>query len=183
MRKSVTEGSPQLARSGNQKTNSKRNSIIIGLEGVLESISRKEKSMNRNLVTTITIGIFALIAVLWAAQPGRGADVKTYPEMAPLDQYLMADRDAEIALARTAAPPSISSNATVMVLGSHGYETAVKGKNGFVCVVERAWMGAFDSPEFWNAKDRSPSCFNPQAARSVLPITDHGRYQKGVSEQ
>ena len=61
-----------------------------------------------------------------------------YPSMAPLEQYLMADRNAEIALARSAAPPSISRDAEVMVLGSHGYETAVKGKNGFVCIVERS---------------------------------------------
>jgi hypothetical protein len=105
--------------------------------------------MNRKMVRTITLGTFALVAVLCAARPGCAADAKApYPNMAPLDQYLMADRDAEIALARSAAPPSISSDATVMVLGRHGYETAVEGKNGFVCIVERAWMGAFDSPEF-----------------------------------
>jgi hypothetical protein len=57
--------------------------------------------------------------------------------MAPLDQYLMVDRDAEIAMARSAAPEAISRDAYVLVLGRHGYETAVKGKNGFVCVVER----------------------------------------------
>ena len=128
--------------------------------------------MNRKSVITVTLQTFALLAVLCAARSGRAADATTpYSSMAPLDQYLMPDRDAEIALARSAAPPSISSDATVMVLGKHGYETAVEGKNGFVCVVERAWMGAFDSPEFWNAKNRGPSCFNPQAARSVLPIT------------
>jgi len=94
-----------------------------------------------------------------------------YPSMAPLDQYLMKDHDAEIALARSAAPKSISENATVLVLDRHGYETAVEGKNGFVCVVERAWMSPADSPEFWNPKLRGPICFNPPAARSVLPIT------------
>jgi len=91
--------------------------------------------------------------------------------MAPLDQYLMEDRNAEIDLARTAAPPSISRDATVMVLGRHGYETAVEGKNGFVCMVDRAWMGSFDSPEFWNPKNRGPVCYNPPAARSILPLT------------
>jgi hypothetical protein len=128
--------------------------------------------MNRKMVRTITLGTFALVAGLCAARPGRAADANTpYPNMAPLDQYLMADRNAEIALARSAAPPSISGDATVMVLGTHGYETAVEGKNGFVCIVERAWMGAFDSPEFWNPKNRGPSCFNPPAARSGMPIT------------
>ena len=31
-----------------------------------------------------------------------------------------------------------STTPTVMVLGRHGYETAVEGKNGFVCIMERA---------------------------------------------
>jgi len=128
--------------------------------------------MNGKIVRTITLATFALIAVLGATRPGRTADAKTpYPSMAPLEQYLMADREAEITLARSAAPPSVSRDATVMVLGTHGYETAVEGTNGFVCVVERAWMGPFDSPEFWNPKNRGPLCFNPPAARSILPLT------------
>src|SRR6202041_3073642 len=116
--------------------------------------------MNRKIVRTITLGTFALVAVLCAARPGRAADAKTpYPGMAPLGQYLITDRDAEIALARTAAPPSISRDATVMVLGRHGYETAVEGKNGFVCLVERAWNGSFEKDrEFWNPKNQGPDC-------------------------
>ncbi|MFK2879306.1 hypothetical protein ISP25_19725 [Rhodanobacter hydrolyticus] len=94
-----------------------------------------------------------------------------YPVMAPLSQYLMADRDAEIALARSAAPKSISGDATVLVLGPHGYVTAVKGKNGFVCLVDRAWTAQFDFPEFWNPRLRGPMCLNPPAARSILPMT------------
>lgn len=88
--------------------------------------------------------------------------------MAPLDQYMM-DRDAEIALAKTAAPPSISGDATIMVLTPHGYETAVTGSNGFVCFVERAWLAEFGNPIFWNSAVRGPDCLNPPAARSVLP--------------
>ena len=123
--------------------------------------------MNRTLIKTIALGAFVLGA--WQAQ---AQDAKApYPSMAPPDQYLIADRNAEIALARSAAPASISRDAKVMVLGSHGYETAVEGKNGFVCMVERAWMNPFDSPEFWNPKNRSPICLNPPAARTVLPIT------------
>ncbi|NID15830.1 hypothetical protein HBF32_10215 [Luteibacter yeojuensis] len=90
--------------------------------------------------------------------------------MAPIDQYLMADRDAEIALARSAAPASISRDATVLVLGRKGYETAAEGTNGFVCVVARSWTGPFDWPEFWNPKIRAADCLNPQAARSIVPI-------------
>src|SRR5271167_2012918 len=94
--------------------------------------------------------IIALIFFLGSPWLTRAQENKTpYPSMAPLDQYLIADRNAEIALARTAAPPSISGDAKVMVLGSHGYETAVEGKNGFVCMVKRAWMNPFDAPEFW----------------------------------
>ena len=128
--------------------------------------------MFRNRSSAVVCSIFVAILAVGTGRRVHGQDSKNrYSNMASLDQYLMADRDAEIALARSAAPPSISSAATVMVLGRRGYETAVEGKNGFVCIVERAWMGAFDSPEFWNAKNRGPSCFNPQAARSVLPIT------------
>lgn len=93
-----------------------------------------------------------------------------YPEMAPVDQYLMADRKAEIALARSAAPDSISRDATILVLGRKGYETAAEGKNGFVCVVGRSWTGPFDWPEFWSPKIRAADCLNPQAARSIVPI-------------
>ena len=98
-------------------------------------------------------------------------DPTQYPaSMARLDQYLM-DRNDEIALARSAAPPSISQDATVMVLGRHGYETAIEGKNGFVCNVDRSWMDQFEnSPEFWNPKRRGPVCYNPQAARTLIPI-------------
>jgi hypothetical protein len=78
----------------------------------------------------------------------------------------MTDRQAEIALARSAAPPSISADAEVLV---PGYETAVKGTNGFVCFVERSWTSPLGDPDFWNPKERSPNCFNPPAVRSVLP--------------
>ena len=128
--------------------------------------------MKRKSVKMMALGFFALALALGAARQARAQDSKTpYPSMAPLDQYLIADRNAETALARTAAPPSISRDAKVMVLGPHGYETAVEGKNGFVCIVERAWMSPFESLEFWNPKNRSPICYNPQAARTILPIT------------
>jgi len=94
-----------------------------------------------------------------------------YASMAPLDQYLMEDRSSEIALARSAAPESISRDAEVLVLGRRGYETAVKGTNGFVCMVERSWTAPIDDPNFWNPKLRAPICFNAAASRSYLPRT------------
>ena len=96
------------------------------------------------------------------------AQAAPYAAMAPVNQYMM-DRNAEIALAKSAAPPSISDQATVMVLTPHGYETAVKGSNGFVCFVERAWLAELTNPIFWNPAVRGPDCLNPPAARSVLP--------------
>src|ERR1035438_1046330 len=95
---------------------------------------------------------------------------RTVPEHGPLDQYLM-ERNAEIALARSAAPESISQDAEVMVLGRRGYETVVKGKNGFVCMVQRSWAAGIDDPDFWNPKLRAANCFNPPAARTYLPNT------------
>ena len=116
------------------------------------------------------IASFVLLIVAGAAWPARAQDSQPpYPKMAPLDQYLMG-RDAEIALARSGAPASISRDAEVMVLGRHGYETAVKGKNGFVCVVERGWNSPADAPEFWNPKLRGANCYNPPAARTILPL-------------
>jgi hypothetical protein len=94
-----------------------------------------------------------------------------YPSMASIEQYLMPDRDAEIALARSAAPEAISADAKILVLGWRGYETAIEGRNGFVCMVERSWMSPFNSAEFWNPKTRAPMCFNPAAAQSILPLT------------
>ncbi len=128
--------------------------------------------MNRKRFAADTLLIFALIFAIVTPGHVQGQDKKDpYPSMAALDQYLIADRNAEIALARTAAPPSVSGDATVVILGPHGFETAAQGKNGFVCIVERAWTSPFDSLEFWNPKNRSPICYNPQAARTILPIT------------
>jgi hypothetical protein len=116
----------------------------------------------RNMIT-----VFALMAALGA---GGAATAKAeYPVMAPLAQYAMASQAAEVALARSAAPASISRDAEVMTLGEHGYETAVKGSNGFVCIVERSWANGVVEDEFWNPKLRGPLCFNAAAARSVLP--------------
>jgi hypothetical protein len=105
-------------------------------------------------------------------QRGHAQTVKSrYAQRAPVAEYLATDVDAEASLARSAAPSAISRNATVMVLKRSGYEVAHKGTNGFVCLVERAWMGPFDNADFWNPKVRGAICFNPPAARSVLPIT------------
>ena len=125
--------------------------------------------MLKKKVTAIAITGFALLAVLGTAHHAMAQDATIpYPRMAPIEQYLMA-RDAEIALARSAAPDAVSHDASVLVLTRHGYETAVEGKNGWVCWVGRGWMAMFDHPEFWNPKVRAAECLNLPAARTVLP--------------
>ena len=136
--------------------------------------------MRKKKVHAIVIKSFALLVVLGTAHLGTSNHAMAqnaatpYPKMAPIEQYLM-ERTAEIALARSAAPESISADAEVMVLGRHGFETAVKGKNGFVCIVGRGWSSAAD-PDFWNPKVRVPICMNSPASRTYLPaitkITD-----------
>jgi hypothetical protein len=131
----------------------------------------QERSKKGGIAEAIAVGALALVAALGASPQAQAQDTKApYPSMAPPDRYLM-ERNAEIALARSAAPVAISRDAEVSVLGRHGYETAVKGKNGWVCVVERSWMSPFNHWEFWNPKLRGPICYNPPAARSVLPLT------------
>jgi hypothetical protein len=128
--------------------------------------------MRRIQVSAIAVKKIAMVFLVVTARQAIAQDVKApYPNMAPVDQYLMEDREVEIALARSAAPESISRDAEILVLGRHGYETAVKGKNGFVCIVERSWTAPIDDPGFWNPKGRAPLCLNAAAARSYLPRT------------
>src|SRR5580692_6352036 len=123
----------------------------------------------RNIFLSAFVFAATLIATDPAARPTAAQDAKDpYPTMAPIEQYLM-DRDAEIALARGAAPDAISKDASVFVLTRHGYVTAVQGTNGWVCWVGRSWGAMFDHPEFWNPKVRAAECINPPAVRSVLP--------------
>ena len=92
-----------------------------------------------------------------------------FSRMMPLAQYLITDRATEIAVAKSAAPAAISDHADVWILGRHGYEIAVRGTNGFACMVERAWTSDFDEPDFMNPTAREPTCFNAAAARTILP--------------
>jgi hypothetical protein len=125
--------------------------------------------MQKKALTFLALAFFVLAARFSATCQAK-AEKTSYPAMAPLDQYLMRDVNSEIVLARSGAPASISDGAGVMVLGAKGYTTAVKGTNGFLCIVERSWGAATDEPEFWNPKVRAPICFNPQAAKTFAPI-------------
>jgi len=127
--------------------------------------------MSTKLIQALVVSASLLFASA-AAWNARAQDANaSYATMAPVDRYLSADRDAEIALAKSAAPPGISGGAEILMLGKDGYTTAIAGKNGFTCLVERAWMSPIDSPEFWNPRMRGPICYNPAATRTILPYT------------
>jgi hypothetical protein len=125
--------------------------------------------MNRYRFSTFAFLLCTLICALGASYPMEEQDKNNYPTMAPVQKYLM-DRDAEIALARSAGPASIARDAKILVFGLHGYETAVEGQNGFVCMADRGWMLPFDKPDFWNPKVRLPLCLNSPGARFHLPL-------------
>src|SRR5262245_35882449 len=96
--------------------------------------------------------------------------VAQYP---PLREYLMS-RDAEIALAKSAAPANISDHATVKVLTASGYEVVHQGNNGFVCMVMRGCAAPTYTPTqfrnlVYDATVRAPICFDPAASRTVMP--------------
>jgi hypothetical protein len=134
----------------------------------MKSINQAAFVAVRSTVASATLVIFMNCTFMNCLAIAQG-DKDPYPKMAPQSQYLMDDRNAEITLARSAAPASISREAEVLVLEKNGYHSAGKGSNGFVCLVQRSWAASLDDPEFWNPKLRSPICLNPAAARSFLP--------------
>ena len=145
--------------------------LPYGLYHKEESLSQA-RSMKLKGLKAIASRCPLLVVVLAATWQAWAQDATApFASIAPLEQYLITDRNAEIALARSAAPEAISRDAEVMVLGRHGYETAIQGKNGFVCIVERSWTAPADDPDFGNPKGRAPICLNAAAARSYLPRT------------
>ena len=121
------------------------------------------------MAARVAVGALALVTLLSMTASTRAQDERPYPKMLPLAQYLM-DRDAGIALARSAAPEGISKDATVLVLTSKGWETAVKGTNGFVCMAGPSWTASIDFYDVWSPKQKGAICLNPAAVRSILPI-------------
>lgn len=97
------------------------------------------------------------------------AATSTAASAASIDPYLIADQSQEVTLARSAAPPYLSGEATILVLTPKGYQTAMEGRNGFTCLVERGWTAPLDGADFLSLKVRAPVCYNAIAARSELP--------------
>jgi hypothetical protein len=133
-----------------------------------QNVSEGEAMWKRSIIVSwLPLGVILLSLTSNSTAQMRESP---YAVMAPLDQYLIPDEKAEIALARSAAPASVSSEAEVMVLGQHGYTIAVKGSNDFLCIVERSWANTTDNAEFWNPKMRAPHCLNSAAASAVMPF-------------
>jgi hypothetical protein len=120
----------------------------------------------KNVASLALASMLASCAVAY----GQASQADTVPTtMAPIAKYLLPSAAAEIALARTAAPRSVSADAEILVLTRNGYVVAAKGSNGWDCFVERSWMAGLDDPEFWNWRGLGPTSLNHQAVRSVLP--------------
>jgi hypothetical protein len=104
---------------------------------------------------------------------GAGLAHGQTPKYPPVEQYLMSKAE-EIALARTAAPATVSDRATVKVLTRSGFEVAQQGDNGAVCMVMRGFSApTYTPPQFRNLvydpTVHAPICFMPGAARVVMP--------------
>lgn len=112
----------------------------------------------------------AAFLIVAATRPGYAQDEVQYP---PLSEYLMP-QESEIALARSAAPATISDHATIKILTESGYQAINEGDNGFVCMVMRGWSAPTYTPAqfldlVYDPRIRAPICFDPEAARSVMP--------------
>src|SRR6266511_4157557 len=97
---------------------------------------RRRHMKTRRHVPFSLFSLFSLFLLIAGFTEVRlGAQTSKYP---PLSDYLMP-RDAEVALAKSAAPANISDRATIKVLTTSGYQVVHDGDNGFVCLVMRGW--------------------------------------------
>ena len=110
------------------------------------------------VVGAVSMGVWQVVA---------GAE-RSY---APFSEYAMS-QESEVALARSAAPESISGHARIEVLTPKGYEVAVKGDGEFVCMVLRGWSAAPDPVATGDARIRGPICFDAVGARTVVPAEE-----------
>jgi hypothetical protein len=137
---------------------------VANRNSVCEQFNKGEDPEMKNLTLVLAFLLAASDATTVLAQN---------PKYPPLSEYMMTP-EAEISLARSAAPDSVSAHATVKILAASGYKIAAQGDNGFVCLVMRAWSAPTYTPAqfrdlVYDAGVRAPICFNPPAAKEVLP--------------
>src|SRR5215471_21033966 len=110
---------PDLGLSGCCATNG--TSYAGHTRGGVGCSIRGRRGVMMNLRKSVGIlGSTFLAGLSWSGPAQSEAPKTAYPQMAPAEQYRIASREDEIALARSAAPPSISADAEVLVLGSRG---------------------------------------------------------------
>jgi hypothetical protein len=145
-----------------------KNAVIYGAgEAIRGAIAR---AFAHEAVRVFLMSALQLASLDVVAARAQGSK---YP---PLSEYMMAP-EAEVALARSAAPAPIAARATVKILTPSGYKAVAHGDNGFVCIVMRGWAAATsatasDRDLVYYAKLRAPICFDPVASRTVLPLQE-----------
>ena len=100
-------------------------------------------------ITAVVASLTMLLASLGGAQtllPNRAGRRPLLP------------RDYEIALARSAAPATVSARARVLAFTDSGFVMADSGSNGVTCVVDRSWPQSLE-----------PHCYDAEGAASILP--------------
>ncbi|MEZ4415501.1 MAG: hypothetical protein R3E10_07075 [Gemmatimonadota bacterium] len=97
----------------------------------------------------------ALVAV-WGASTGLSAQSVGSGQAGPRS---FLEREHEILLARSAAPPSVSAGADVYVFTADGYVLAARGGSGAACLVSRSWPDSLE-----------PECFDPEGTRTIMPM-------------
>jgi len=113
-------------------------------------------------MTRMTFVLLALMTGL------NGAAVRGEGKYPPFSEYLMP-REAEITLAKAAAPAGISNRATIKVLTKSGYEVAHEGENGVVCMVMRGFSAPTYSPAHFRDLVCEPSWRWPERRPTRSP--------------
>jgi hypothetical protein len=126
-----------------------------------------ENRIRRPVAMKVTLTLLFLLT-------GVGGAVQAQPaKYPPLAEYLMP-RDAEITLAKSAAPPSVSDRATIKTLTKSGYVVAREGDNGAVCMVMRGFSAPTYTPAqfrdlVYDPTVRAPICFTKPAVQTAMP--------------
>ena len=116
----------------------------------------KPMNWRKGFLGVLSIGVLSI----GAAIQGRAQELpKVYDASVP--------RERQIALAESAAPPEVSSKATIYVLGPKGHEKAREGTNGFSCFVGRHFVKPTETTV-------EPACFDAEGSRTLLLVYMHG---------
>ena len=115
----------------------------------------------------------ALLACVFVPAAVAQSSKSQAPKYPPIEEYLMP-QPAEIALAKSAGPSNVSDRATIKVFTTSGFSVVYQGDNGFVCMVMRGFSAPTYTPAqfrdlVYDSSLRAPICFDPKAAKEVMP--------------